>query len=355
MSTGHAAHHPSRVGIFDAHCDTAMKVLDGATGFIAGDGPLHVTLPAMETAAVGVQVFACCVVSERHPGREKDRAERMIATIEAMADAANGRMRIARTAADLREAFIDGPIAAVIGLEGADPLEGRAEQLRRFVDLGVRNVIFAWQDNPFSGTAFGMNTPLTHEGERLLGLAEELKVMVDVSHLSDAAFEDVCGAAVRPFIASHSNCRALCPHRRNLTDEMIRSLADRGGVMGINLAPAFLDPEIHRRQTPLFETSRLPGTSEAEKDRLRSEATSLPRPSIDWVVRHVQHAIDVGGEGCVGLGGDLDGIEQTPEGIGGIADYVELVRRLRAARFTDRQLAKLCHGNFLRVFEDVLP
>lgn len=112
---------------------------------------------------------------------------------------------------------------------GADPLEGNAENLRHFYDLGVRDIIPAWKDNPFSGTAFGTNTPLTAEGIKLIELAEELRVMVDVSHLSDAAFESVLEVATRPFIASHSNCRALCPTLRNLTDEMISTLSDHGG------------------------------------------------------------------------------------------------------------------------------
>ena len=229
-------------------------------------------------------------------------------------------MRVARTAEELSAAFDAGPIAALLGLEGADPLEGKAENLRRFASLGVRDLIFAWNDNPFSGTAFGKDTPLTREGERLLGLAEDLGVMVDVSHLSDRAFDDVCRAATVPFIASHSDCRALCPSLRNLTDPMIRRLADRGGVMGINLAPAFLDPEYRRLSAPLAEARQRPGIPEAERERLKRQEMTIPRPPLDWVAKHVSHAIGVGGEDCVGLGGDLDGIVQTPQGIDGVAD-----------------------------------
>jgi len=244
---------PAPPRFFDAHCDTVMKVLDHGADFVGGEGDAHVTFPAMMDAGVRAQIFACFVLSEQHPGDESERAETMIRTIESMAAGTEGEMRIARTRGEVRDAFAGGPIAAILGLEGADPLEGKAERLRHFFDLGVRDLIFAWQDNPFSGTAFGENTPLTREGERLLGLAEELRVMVDVSHLSDRAFDDVCGMATKPFIASHSDCRALCPSLRNLTDPMIRALADRGGVMGINLAPGFLDPEVHWWQAPLFE------------------------------------------------------------------------------------------------------
>jgi len=356
MSGDGATRETRRVSaFFDAHCDTVLKVLDGGVDFVRGEGNAHVTFPAMQEAGIGAQIFACFVLSERYPGEEAERAEAMIHTAGSMVEGTDGRMRVARSREELDDAFDGGPIAAILGLEGADPLEGRAERLRHFVDLGVRDLIFAWKDNPFSGTAFGENTPLTREGERLLGLAEELRVMVDVSHLSDRAFADVCRAAKAPFIASHSDCRALCPSLRNLTDPMIRELADRGGVMGINLAPGFLDPEIHRWQTPLFEAAQQPDVSEEERARLRERATSIPRPPLDWVARHVLHAIDVGGEDCVGLGGDLDGITQTPEGIESVADYRALVPLLRGAGLNERQIGKVCYRNFVRVFDDVLP
>ena len=135
------------------------------------------------------------------------------------------------------------PLLAIIGLEGADPLEGQAENLRHFHDLGVRLVIPAWDDNAFSGSSAGPGDGLTAEGFKLVELCQELGVMVDVSHASDAAFEQTRQILSGPFVASHSNCRALSPAPRNLTDAQIRALADQGGVMGINLAPDFLSPE----------------------------------------------------------------------------------------------------------------
>jgi membrane dipeptidase len=272
----------------------------------------------------------------------------MVSAAWAMAAASEGRMAVATSSADLRRAMAGGPMAAIVALEGADPLEGKAEGLRRYVERGVRSVIFAWTDNEFAGTAFGTDSPLTREGERLLGLAEELSTMVDVSHLSDRAFADVCGASTRPFIASHSNCRALCPHPRNLTDAMIRQVADCGGVMGINLAPHFLDPQV----AAMWAASRADPAQSKEEAATRRRA--LARPSLDWVARHVVHAIKVGGEDAVGLGGDLDGIDATPDGIDSVADYVKLVPLFREAGLSERQIGKVCHANFLRVFEEVL-
>ncbi len=340
---------------FDTHCDTVQKVIDGELDFQTGEGEGHLSLPAMLSAGSCMQVFACFVLSAHYPGEERKTAEKMISTIVEMAAESKGKMEIVRTGAEVNAACDNGPIGALIGLEGADPLEGKADNLHYFHRLGVRDLILAWQDNPFSGTAFGKDTPLTAEGIKLVELAEELRVMVDVSHLSDSALSGVFRITKRPFIASHSNCRALCPTLRNLTDEMIRELAGRGGVMGVNLAPAFLDPRFYEQSLLLKKRLSSPEIAQGEKERLRAELRTIPRPSLDWVTHHIRHAIDIGGEDCIGLGGDLDGIPATPIGIEGIADYEKLPGLLLSAGLNVRQVEKICYRNFERVFCDVLP
>jgi len=343
------------IRFFDAHCDAVIKILDHGVDFFVGSGEAHVSYPALRAGNIAVQVFACFVLSAQYPGAERPRAEEMIEALVRLAGVSDGGMTVVKTAADLPAAGDDG-IGAILALEGADPLEGRAENLRGFYDLGIRSVIFAWQDNAFSGTAFGADTPLSAAGERLLGLCEELGVMVDVSHLSDSAFDDVRNQATRPFIASHSNCRALCPSLRNLTDPMIRTLADSGGVMGINLAPAFLSPEACSAWAAIrSRMNNVEGVADPFDPRIGALAASVPRPAIDWVAKHVRHAIDIGGENCVGIGGDLDGILQTPVGIETIADYPAIVPVLERAGLSQRQIDKVTCENFLRVFSEVLP
>jgi len=332
------------VKFFDAHCDTAKKVLDGGADFFDPAGGGHVSLPGMLEAGLRGQIFAVFVLSRNHPGEERARAEEMISAVYRLAEESQGRLEVVTTSEGLRKSFSGGPIAALIGLEGADPLEGEAENLRYFFQLGVRNLIPAWLDDPFSGTAFGSDRFLTPEGEKLVQLAEELGVMVDVSHLSDPAFWRTLEVTEKPLIASHSNCRALCPSPRNLADDMIRDLADRGGVMGINLSPSFLDPEYHQRTRPLVKKFLQP--------ELPEELQRIPRPEPEWIVRHVLHAIKVGGEDVIGLGGDLDGISSTPRGIETVADYALLLER---AGLAPCQVEKVCYRNFLRIFSEVLP
>jgi membrane dipeptidase len=331
-----------------------MKVLDAGEEFLRLGGEKHVSFPEMIEANIRSQIFACFVLSSHHPGVEFERACEMIEAVVEMAASTDGALRIIRTGRELEQAFACGPRAGILSLEGADPLGTKAETIREFYDRGVRSLIFAWQDNAFSGTAFGNNTPLTKQGRRLLGLCEELGIVVDVSHLSDKAFEEVVNLSERPFVATHSDCRALCPSLRNLTDDMIRTLSDRGGVMGINLAPSFLSPAFAAAATPLHQASRQAKTPEARR-KIREEVLSIRRPPLDWVARHILHAIDVGGEDCIGFGGDLDGIEQTPDGIDTVADYATFVPLLREAGLSKTQIEKVCYRNFLRVFTEILP
>ena len=248
------------------------------------------------------------------------------------------------------------PFLAIIGLEGAEPLEGKADNLRHFYDLGVRLVIPAWDDNVFSGSSAGPGDGLTAEGVKLVELCQALGVMVDVSHASDAAFEQICAIVRGPFVASHSNCRALCPAPRNLTDAQIRALADRGGVMGINLAPDFLSPDYLAAWDAMHGAGarRRHGDAAEAARGGRAAVRAIPLPGLEWIARHVRHTIAVGGEECIGLGGDLDGISFMPAGMSGVESYPLIPEALAAAGLTEAQVEKVCWGNMAQVFGDVL-
>jgi microsomal dipeptidase-like Zn-dependent dipeptidase len=379
---------------FDAHCDTVLKTLDNGLDFVNG-GKAHIDLPRLSAAGGCVQLFAVFMAQGIRPpdGDMEGHAERALATIHGWVATAGGRLRLALTAADIRAACGQvtqgswngqqetadtgqatdstpyslfpppyGAVYALLGLEGADCLGGRAENLVHYFQLGVRNVIPAWGDNAFSGAALGEGGPLTAEGARLVEQCEALGVMVDVSHLSDSAFWQIHAMARRPFIASHSNCRALCPHSRNLTDEMIRAVAERGGVVGSTLAPEYLDPRYEAATRPLFRAERdeLRGARGAADRQRIGKALDAALKSVTpgdgaWLARHVVHAIQVGGEDAVGLGGDLDGVSALPTGMTGVESYPALAGALLQAGLSESQVEKVCWRNMARVFGEVLP
>ena len=345
---------------FDAHCDTILKILDDGADFEHGTGGgLHVTLDGMRAAGMGAQVFACYVLEARNPGRSRERGLEVVAAVHELCRVHADHLAVWEGGALPLPAGAGraaGRTAAIIALEGADPLEGDPEAIVHFHEQGVRLVTLAWDDNPFCGTTFGAGGGLSRRGEELVQLCEELGVMVDVSHASDAAFWDVCRVASRPFVASHSNCRAVCSAPRNLTDEMIRALAERGGVMGINLCSGFLSQAYYDQETPAREAfwaavrSGKKSIEEAHEESARA-TVSIPRPPLDVVAAHVSNAINVGGEECIGLGGDLDGIESMPAGMGGVADYPKIAEVLLRAGLTERQVERVCWSNFARVME----
>ena len=355
---------------FDAHCDAVMHIEDGDFDFVAGKGRSHMDLPRLLAAGHFAQVFAIFAAASYYPGRDlRAYAERAIAAIHGWADASDGQMQVVGQQMEtdtcprpqvlgkrIESLSSVAPLLAIIGLEGADPLEGQAENLRHFHDLGVRLVIPAWDDNAFSGSSAGPGDGLTAEGFKLVELCQELGVMVDVSHASDAAFEQTRQILSGPFVASHSNCRALSPAPRNLTDAQIRALADQGGVMGINLAPDFLSPEYLAAWDAVMAPAH--GADAATRQKLREAAgpqlRAIPLPGLDWIARHVRHAIAIGGEACIGLGGDLDGISFMPAGINGVEGYPLIPEALAAAGLTEAQIEKVCWRNMARVFGEVL-
>jgi microsomal dipeptidase-like Zn-dependent dipeptidase len=377
---------------FDAHCDTIGPLLENGADFMvrpedrgaaAARAPVpHVTLPALKAGCVGAQVFAAWVWTFKHKGREFEVGMTKVEGVRRLCAEHPEDLFLASTGADLALPFpaVGDPvpgsaptgstatgddgwpharIAVLPSLENSDPLVGDIDNLFAFHDAGVRLLTLAWGDNAFCGSTFGDGSGLTKNGVDLVAACESLGVMVDVSHLSDRGFADICRVAERPFVASHSNCRSLCPSSRNLTDDMIRSLGERGGVMGVTLAPGFLSRDYWEKDTALnggWYQDVVSGRATVEEIETREAdaVAAIPQPPLSLLVDHVKWAINEGGEDAVGLGGDLDGVSHLPEGFIGAEDYPRIETLLREGGLTRRQVEKVCYGNFLRVFQDIL-
>lgn len=222
-----------------------------------------------------------------------------------------------------------GKISAFLTIENGCPVDGRMENIKRYYEMGVRLMTLTWNDAncfgyPHSTKREEMEKGLTDFGKEAVSYMQELGMIVDVSHLSDGGFYDVADVAKRPFVASHSNCRALSPATRNLTDDMIRVLAEHGGVAGINFEPSFLNKDI---------------TDEVSR--------------ISCMCDHVEHFINVGGIECVGVGTDFDGIGGQFE----IADCTAMERlfeELKRRGIHEDALDKIAWGNVARVIRDTM-
>lgn len=239
------------------------------------------------------------------------------------------KVRQVLTFADLEKNQADGVISSILAIEDARIVDSKMEKLDELFERGYRLCDMTWNSPncfgaPMSKDPEIMKQGLTPFGKEAVLHMNELGMIVDTSHMSDGGFYDIAEITDKPFMASHSNCREICNNPRNLTDDMIRVLAERGGFAGINLSPPML------RDNNVGEVSR-----------------------IEDIVRHAQHFIKVGGEDIVGLGTDFDGIEGDLEI--GTADKMPLLfDAFKRAGITERQIDKITYQNAARVLKDTL-
>ena len=326
--------------VVDMHCDTISRLLDQEKGWTLADNDLHIRLDKMKAGDYLLQNFALFV----YGGRGKDiyrEAMRMADCFDAQIELYSDRIVQVRSWEDIEKNAGKGRILALLTIEEGGVFQGSLEKLRTFYDRGVRMVTLTWNfpneigwpnlERPAEGEKQDPTRPQTQKGLTEFGVClveemERLGMIPDVSHLSDAGFWDVISHAKKPFVASHSNARAVCHHVRNLTDEMIRALAQKGGVMGLNFCPDFLET---------------------------AKAGEHNGGTVEAVVRHAKHIVNTGGIECLGLGSDFDGIPTHRELTG--ADRMPLLdEALRAAGFPASQREKIFSGNVLRLYKDCL-
>jgi membrane dipeptidase len=300
--------------IFDAHCDALMKLWQDRSLSFQDGAPLHVTFSGMAEAGVKVQCFAIYV-----PETVPEEA-RFTAALE-MADIFFSRIveafpsiKFVRTKQDIA-ALKEGEIGAMLTLEGCDSIGANLVKLKTLLRLGVASVGLTWNfPNAVADGAWEKRgAGLTAFGRQVVELLNETKRWVDVSHLSERAFWDVIETARFP-IASHSNAHRLCPHPRNLTDEQLKALIEKDGMIGINFVPYFLT-----------------------KDKRRA--------TVADVLRHLDHVCALGGEHNVGFGSDFDGITETVSGLETVKQYDQLVNELYK-HYSAEQASRFLFGNF---------
>lgn len=309
--------------IFDAHIDTLGRLLACNQSLASNQG--HVDLAKLRQNKGGAQFFAAFVAPKNYHGKALHSTLEMIDLFWQWMDTHPHDLAFAGSGGGALEIQQSGRLACLLAIEGGEALEGQLSNLRMFYRLGVRLLTLTW--NHRNDLASGQKEGPSGGGLGLFGQAvvaemNTLGMLVDVSHLNEPGFWDVLRLSKSPVIASHSNAKALCDHSRNLTDEQIRALADRGGVIGVNFYPGFL-----------------------AKDR---------PATIDDVVEQIMHLVKAGGVECVGLGSDFDGIDRTPLGLehyGKTSDLAELLvtRGLR----TDH-VEQIMGGNLMRLCGTVL-
>ncbi len=343
---------------FDLHCDTIRKIVE--EGYDVGaSSDLHVSLSGMISSNVAAQVFACFVHGSDRFDNPFQACNAYIDSIENMIGAHNDRLALATSSKALSLVLeSSGRTAVIIAIEGATPLMGKVEMLEHFYKRGVRLLTIAWDDNEFCGTVFGNNSGLTKLGEHLIRYCNELGVIVDVSHASDKAFYDIAAITKTPFLASHSNARKICPNNRNLNDDMIRIIAQRGGIIGLVFGSGFISSEYYQhekanRDRVIKGLKDKTMTFQDVREISRKTLAGLTDAPLSLLVEHAKHILNVGGEDCLGLGSDFDGVDSLPQGVDGVQSLPLIVMEMERMGIASRIIDKICYQNTFRFFNEV--
>ena len=304
--------------IVDSHCDTLLKINSGETNFFT-KGSSRVDLPKIIDGGVFIQFMAVYVHQHYKPGLSLKRSLELINTFLGIVN--DPRFIHIKNKEDLKHLLSnEKKIGLLLSLEGADPIESIAV-LDIFFHLGMRCIGITWNQRNMLADGCNETGGLTHFGKEVINKMSELGILCDVSHLSQASFSDVIKVTKKPIIASHSNCHALCPHPRNLTDSQIKELAQTGGVMSITFYPDFI---------------------------------GLNR-NLDSIVKHIAHVGELVGIEHVGIGSDFDGAEFSIPNLENSSKLANLVKELKTSGFHKQEIEKILGNNIINLLKNTLP
>ena len=309
--------------ILDAHCDTIKKAMRTNEELL--NNTLHVDLQRMKKYNNFIQFFAAFIHPNYCSNNAYTRCINIINNFISQMEKNKEHITFAKSHQDITTALSQGKAVSILTIENGAALEGDIAKLDEFYKLGVRSICLTW--NGLNQIACGVNSDnidggLTPFGVEVVKRMNALGMLVDVSHITETGYWDVISTSTAPIISSHSNSKAICSHRRNLTDEQFKALIKNGGVTGINLCPPFLNNS---------------GTAD-----------------MNDILKHIEHFMGLGGEDNIGLGADLDGISSLPSGMRGVEDLGSILEALLNKNYSEEQVRKIAGLNFLRLLENAM-
>lgn len=353
--------------VWDCHNDLSYRVLyeklDIGKRLPAG----HVDIPRLREGGIDVQTVALFIQNFLYPDKCARQAHQLLESMLEAIEKNSDQVELARTGSDIERIVAADKIAIPLAIEGGHAIEDSLDNLREFHRLGVstmtltHNISHGWADSSADEPRWG---GLNELGVEVVREMNRLGMVIDISHVSDETFFDVLEVSEDPVIASHSGCRALNPHRRNLSDEMLRALADNGGVIGIVFVLNYLSPEYLEAMNKLTAVGRpwhqqVPPIEDQDL-RVAIEHLNAGRdwpmenlPTLEVVLDHIDHAVKIAGVDHVGLGADMYPRTPSPVGIRGVQDYPNITLGLKRRGYSDGDIRKIMGGNFLRVWKQI--
>lgn len=349
--------------VLDSHCDTPSQILR-LRDLSVDNHHAHVDFPKLKRGAVDGAFFALYIPGSKDAEEAFRYACDLLVGVERSVAENRDQASFAVNASEALNNKAKGLFSVFLGLENGSPIGDDLNRLKYFYDRGVRYITLCHSSNnqicdscASKEKRWGGLSPF---GKELIAQMNSLGMLIDVSHISDESFYDVLKYSTKPVVATHSCCRALSDHPRNMTDDMIRALAAAGGVIQINFYPVFIDSTF----TTVLADSGLAEKGESAEaefiadpaddakrkawNRIQDEIQALPRPSYKLIADHIDHVVKLVGIDHVGIGSDYDGIEVTPEGMEDISMMPKLFDELRMRGYSETDLSKIASENFFR-------
>ena len=350
----------------DLHIDTPSRILNEGLDLAESREYTHVDIPKMRKGGLHAGFFAVSTSARSQtPLEAVKQALRIIDTIVEEVRRHPAELFMGTTADDVANARSGGKIAVFMGVEGGHMIDSSLEVLRQLYRLGARYMGLTHSGNtPWVGAAEYDDGPagLTDFGREVVKEMNRLGMMIDMSHASDQAFYDVIETSAAPILNTHAACRAVAGHPRNLTDDMLKALAQNGGVLGVAYYAAMLDDDYRSRLPQLREIGQRRGAVRKQfaddKQRLSEELWKLEKAEVEKIGRlplarladHIEHAATVAGIDHVGIGCDYDSVGlKVPAGLDDIGETPNLVAALGERGFSAGEVEKIMGGNALRV------
>ena len=327
--------------VVDTHIDTTMMLGKEGWDFMVRHQPEpgenHVDLPRIREGGLDAAFFSIYMPGTVTGPEAVKRALILIDHVRSLAERHPNEIVLATTAAEVRAAHKAGKFAALMGMEGGHMIDDSLAVLRDYQRLGVRYLTLSHSVNTNWADSSG-DTPahngLTAFGKDVVRELNRLGVMVDISHVADKTFWDALETSKAPLVASHSSMRAISGHARNMTDDMVRALGAKGGVVMINYSVGFLSNERY------------------EADQKHVPEAELPRVSWEKIVEHIDHAVKLAGAAHVGLGSDFDGTT-VPDGMEDASKLPKITAALLAKGYSEQDVKNILGENILRLLERV--
>jgi membrane dipeptidase len=352
--------------VIDGHNDMPGNILDKKINLVPGftlnnaQPELQTDIPRLRKGGVDAQIFVAYISPDyMRTGGGNRACIDQIELIHSLVKSHSDSLELAVSADDISRISKLGKIATLIGVEGGHAIENDLDNLERYYELGARymtlthNETTDWADASYDRPLHG---GLSSFGKKVIKAMNRMGMLVDVSHASDDTVRDALKVSKAPVIASHSSVKAICPSRRNLTDELIKGIADTSGLVMVNFFPLFLVPEGGKVEAAYIKYSiemraqnLPPDQFRAEMDKWEKQQPPMPICYVGHLVDHIDHIVKVAGIDHVGLGSDYDGITYGPEQMPDVSGFPYVTQELLNRGYSTGDIKKILGENFIRV------